>query len=538
MPGETSSELTTSAPDLDLEPGQVVGEYVVENKLGQGGFGAVFRATHPLIGKMVAIKVLARKFSVDPEMVARFVAEARAVNQIRHRNIIDIFSFGQLADGRHYYVMEYLEGDPLDAILERDKRMPIAEALPILRAMARALDACHAKGIAHRDLKPANIFLARDPDGDRYPKLLDFGIAKLMGPEDTLKQKTRTGIPMGTPYYMSPEQCRGRDVDHRTDFYAFGVVAYELLTGTYPIDGDDYMTILMRQISDMPEPPSARVPELPAGIDDGIMWLMAKDPSARPPNLITAIQALEASAEASGIALPVVRESSTWDAQSGTPSGRMVAPSFRRSAPMVTADTRPNAGSAQTMPSGAPIARLGDVRVPIEAPVRKSRLPLIIGGVAVLAAAIVAVVVMSGGAKPAAPVAKAPEPKVEPPAPKPEPTPTPPVAKLPDVNVAGVVTVGSAGPVTITISGVPEGTEVVVLGKVIGTAPGPVQLTRGTDKVVMMLRADGYQADSKTVTPDHDQPLETHLKKKGGGGRPTTPTKQPDKDDIAIPVFK
>ena len=168
-------------------------------------------------------------------MVSRFIAEARAVNQIRHRNIIDIFSFGQLDDGRQYYVMELLDGEPLDALIERDGRLPLAEAIPILRGIARALDAAHAKGIAHRDLKPENVFLGRDPTARVFPKLLDFGIAKLLAPEDGPKHKTRTGTPIGTPYYMSPEQCRGRDVDHRTDIYSFGVLAYRMLTGVLPV---------------------------------------------------------------------------------------------------------------------------------------------------------------------------------------------------------------------------------------------------------------------------------------------------------------
>src|SRR5688572_1132212 len=143
-----------SPAEPDLEAGAKVGEYVVEEKIGEGGFGTVFRAAHPLIGKQVAIKVLSRRFSADPEMVSRFVAEARAVNQIRHRNIIDIFAFGQLEDGRHYYVMELLDGATLDAHLEQVGRMGLEEAVPILRSLAKALDAAHAKGIAHRDLKP------------------------------------------------------------------------------------------------------------------------------------------------------------------------------------------------------------------------------------------------------------------------------------------------------------------------------------------------------------------------------------------------
>jgi serine/threonine protein kinase len=292
------STLTPSLPatgggiDADLTPGQVVGEYQVERKIGQGGFGAVFKAVHPLIGKQVAIKVLSQRFSVDPQMVSRFVSEARAVNQIRHHNIIDIFSFGTLEDGRFYYVMEFLDGEPLDRRLARRGRMPLAEALPVLRAIARALDAAHAKGIAHRDLKAENIFLAAHPDGV-FPKLLDFGIAKLMTPEDVLSHKTRTGAPMGTPHYMSPEQCHGRAVDHRTDMYAFGVLAYLMLTGAYPLDGDDYMAILMRQVHDEPVPPSQVRPELPAGVDAAIAWLMRKDPAARPGTLMEAVRMLE-----------------------------------------------------------------------------------------------------------------------------------------------------------------------------------------------------------------------------------------------------
>src|ERR1041384_588251 len=151
MSGLVTTEPSSNEPkaigadDRDLEPGQPVGEYVIEGKLGQGGFGTVFKAAHPLIGKVVAIKVLNRQYSAQPEMVSRFVAEARAVNQIRNRFIIDIFGFGQLDDGRHYYVMEFLDGAPLDDSLERNGRLPLADAIPILRAVARALDAAHAK---------------------------------------------------------------------------------------------------------------------------------------------------------------------------------------------------------------------------------------------------------------------------------------------------------------------------------------------------------------------------------------------------------
>ena len=230
---------SSSGPTIRISRRPVVGEYVVDGRSARAASARSSGAEHPLIGKKVAIKVLSRQYSADPEMVSRFVAEARAVNQIRHSNIIDIFAFGQLDDGRHYYVMEFLDGLPLDELPRARGRLALAEAIPILRAVARALDAAHAKGIAHRDLKPENVFLASDElDGVCTPSC-STSASPSSSQQDPgkAKHKTRTGAPMGTPYYMSPEQCRGRDVDHRTDVYAFGCMTYRILTGEYPFDG-------------------------------------------------------------------------------------------------------------------------------------------------------------------------------------------------------------------------------------------------------------------------------------------------------------
>jgi serine/threonine-protein kinase len=232
------------AKDPELISGTIVGEYEVKEKLGTGGFGTVYRAVHPLIGKSAAIKVLHRQFSANAEMVERFVAEARAVNQIRHRGIIDVFSFGRLADGRQYYVMELLEGMTLDELLHEKKRLPIDQTIPIVRGVARALDAAHAAGVAHRDLKPENVFITFDDEGKPAPKILDFGIAKLMG--ETHGVRTQTGTPMGTPKYMSPEQARGIGVDHRTDVYSLGIMIFEMLTGRVPFEGGAVMDIRLR----------------------------------------------------------------------------------------------------------------------------------------------------------------------------------------------------------------------------------------------------------------------------------------------------
>src|SRR5262245_49590976 len=172
-------EETLKTGDPDLQPGTQVGEYAIEEKLGEGGFGKVYRAVHPVIGKAAAVKVLHSHRSSNPQMVARFISEARAVNQIGHPNIIDIFAFGKLDDDRRYYVMELLSGMPLERYLRVTGAIPPQAALPLLRDVARALAAAHAAGIVHRDLKPDNIFVVTHKDGGFSLKLLDFGIAKL-----------------------------------------------------------------------------------------------------------------------------------------------------------------------------------------------------------------------------------------------------------------------------------------------------------------------------------------------------------------------
>jgi len=510
------STMTPSIPgsggfDPDLDPGQVVGEYRIESKLGQGGFGAVFKAVHPLIGKLVAIKVLSQRFSVDPEMVSRFIAEARAVNQIRHHNIIDIFSFGALADGRHYYVMEYLEGETLERRIAREGRLSLRDTLAILRPLARALDAAHVKGIAHRDLKAENVLLASNPDGV-FPKLLDFGIAKLLAPEDGLAHKTRTGAPMGTPHYMSPEQCHGRDVDHRTDLYAFGVLAYVMLTGVYPLDGQDYMTILMRQVHDDPAPPSSHRPELPVVVDQAIAWLMRKDPAERPPTLFDAVRILEQGASAD----PAERRRL---ATAETPSSLPDLPAYvseRRTGRTALSGS----GSGHERASAAPseIRTAGAMQGPTRSPVTRWRLAV---GAVVAAAAVVAVIaVRSAGrdeaAPPTAPKLTASAP-VSPDAAPPEAVTAPPDAappRAPDASEA------RPADVQITIEGVPPHTRVERGGQLVGTAPGRLALPRSDAEVRLVLSADGFLPATLVVIPASDLLRSVTLKPRAVAVRP------------------
>jgi serine/threonine-protein kinase len=289
--------------DARLERGAVVGDYRIEAMIGAGGFGDVYAAEHAVIGKRAAIKVLHRRYSSEPHVVARFLQEARSVNRIRHRGIVDVFAFDVLPDGRQYLVMELLEGTPLESLLNEQGRLALDEAYPILRSVADALDAAHAAGIAHRDLKPANVFVLRERDGSVAAKLLDFGVAKLTDDEGG-QHRTATGVAIGTPNYMSPEQCRGKNVDVRTDVYSYGVLMFEVLTGQLPFTGESTVDILFKHLNEVPPAPSSVLPALPHELDEPILRAMQKRPAQRPQTAGAALAALAAAARAAGIALP------------------------------------------------------------------------------------------------------------------------------------------------------------------------------------------------------------------------------------------
>ena len=263
---------------LELVAGTTVGEYRVLRKLGEGGMGTVYAGEQPTIGKRIAIKVLAPHCASEPELVRRFVEEARAANRIHHPHIIDIFSFGQLPDGRHYFVMEFLEGESLAEAIDKGSLRP-AELRRLLFQICGALEASHQVGIVHRDLKPENIWIARPPHGDSYVKLLDFGIAKLLDPTRT--NLTQTGAVMGTPLFMAPEQCMGRQVDARTDIYALGVILYRIFAGQFPFQGTVITELVFKHVTEAPTPPS-RLQEMPSDVENIILDCLAKEPAARP----------------------------------------------------------------------------------------------------------------------------------------------------------------------------------------------------------------------------------------------------------------
>ncbi|WP_437574117.1 protein kinase domain-containing protein [Sorangium sp. So ce887] len=267
----------------------MVGEYRIERKLGAGTFGEVYAGEHPIIGKQVAIKVLNGYFAAQPQAVARFVAEARAVNRIRQRNIIDIFSFGVLQElQRHYFVMELLDGLTLGELCRRRRRLPFPTIVPILRGIADALDAVHEAGITHRDLKPDNVFLAAERDGTWFPKLLDFGIAKLADGSE----ETSTGVVLGTPQYMAPEQARGQRIGPPADIYALGVMIHKMLTGKSLFTGESAVEVMYKHVSDPPPRMSSVCADLPPELDLPVLAMLEKRAGDRPPSASRAVAAL------------------------------------------------------------------------------------------------------------------------------------------------------------------------------------------------------------------------------------------------------
>jgi eukaryotic-like serine/threonine-protein kinase len=248
--------------------------------VGEGGMGAVYEAEHPVIRRKVAVKVLRRELAVDGVLVRRFINEARATNEIRHPGIIEIIDVGMFPDGVPYLIMEMLEGESLARRLERLHWLSLDAALDFALQAASALFAAHSHGIIHRDLKPDNIFLVEDQRfaGRELVKILDFGIAKLRGDITTNPVDTKLGSVIGTPAYMSPEQCRGIPdaVDHRTDIYSLGIILYEMLCGEPPFVAPGPGDLMMMHMTTTPVPPSERRPEVPPSVEEVILTMLAK----------------------------------------------------------------------------------------------------------------------------------------------------------------------------------------------------------------------------------------------------------------------
>jgi serine/threonine-protein kinase len=424
--------------------------------------------------------VLSGALRGDRDIVRRFVAEARAVNQIGHRNIIDIFAFGTLPDGREYFVMEYLPGRSLEAELRSRGALPLREVLSIVEEVLSALRSAHEVGIIHRDLKPDNIYLADLKDGGRTVKILDFGIAKLTGPDSGLT-KTRTGMAMGTPEYMSPEQCRGVNVDHRTDIYAMGVILFRLVTGKLPFHGQTAFDVIAKQVTAEPPRPST-VRQVAGPIEEVILRCLNKNPDDR-------FQTAKALLEAFKAAL--VESKADLSAPATSDANAVTAPEV----PAVDTGVLPRAGTAP--PDGAPTVPMveppvpsttAQVAAPAPAPAaapRKSPVPLVVGvALVVVVGVVVAVLATRGGGTGAAiPADAGPRVVVAP-------TGAPPTqpASVPAPARAELVVKTNLDDATVTVDGKPAGKGRSVVVKDLAAGSYIVEVSR-----------EKHQSQSRTI---------------------------------------
>ncbi|MBZ0184641.1 MAG: serine/threonine protein kinase, partial [Candidatus Obscuribacterales bacterium] len=263
---------------------QVGGHYIIERLLGYGGMGRVYQARHEHIDRTVAIKTLHEHLASDPSTLERFKQEAEATSSLHHPNLATIYDFGLISGKVPYIVMEFLDGTSLDAMLERRGKLAPEKATAIFIQVASALAVVHNQGIIHRDLKPSNIMLIRKDMPGHFVKLVDFGIAKVLQESARATDLTMAGEALGSPPYMSPEQCRGMTLDFRSDLYALGCLMYETFTGEKAVIADSPMETLMKHVKGTPsrQPFEKAHPEISKTVEDLIFKLLEKNPEDRP----------------------------------------------------------------------------------------------------------------------------------------------------------------------------------------------------------------------------------------------------------------
>ncbi len=488
--------------------GEQFGNYRAISLLGEGGMGAVYLAEHPTIGRRVAVKVLHRNYVRDENLLGRFLNEARAANAIRHPNIIEILDSGTIADGTPFLVMELLEGESLGMRLRRVGALPIPQAVEFAYQTASALGAAHKKGIVHRDLKPDNLYIVPDPhepERERI-KVLDFGIAKLQQGNTGDSVKTRTGTLMGTPIYMSPEQCRGtKTVDHRSDIYSLGVILFEMLTGQPPFVSEGFGELVNMHLNVAPPAPSSRNPAVPPALDAIVLKMLEKNPEQR----FADMGELQAALKTSGGTTFVVRgsPSSSPDLANRTPApAPMSNPKLR--------DTTFSTGAGERIEAGRPSGQA-----------RSKSILVVLGVVGVGVAA--GVFLFRDGEKvalqreaqlqreaPPQPAATAPLPRKDPPIPVAE----PPAPKT----------------VTVRVESDPPGASVVnaVGGGVLGVTPLTLTRPKG-GALKLRLEKDGYNPNAHDVPLDADATVQLTLEQKPKPRAPPPHAAHPSDDEPA-----
>ena len=502
--------------------------------------GEVYLAEHKYISRRAAVKFLLPELSGSAEVVSRFFREARAASLIEHPGICEVLDCEVHADGRAYIVMEYLTGESLAAYLDRVGKLDadLPGALAICRQMAEALGAAHGQGIVHRDLKPDNSFLhlpAGRPPEEPVVKLLDFGIAKLHGGPDK-GSKTRTGQVLGTPLYMSPEQCRGaREVDFRSDIYSFGCIMFEIFCGRPPFVSEGFGELIFSHMADPPPDPLAFSPGLDPSVRQIVLQCLEKAPEKRPASMTVVAELLEGVGASTAVHLrvpvtrprldlPGVPTPTAW-VPSPTPGSTQVMPSSghpsERTAKMET--PVPPVSSTTPFPVGAPPRRprsspttLGGGAMEVGATLRPrtGRRSLIIAALlaGVAGAGVLLLRDRGGGLTPAsggAPVSGAAGPADVRTRPEVLPPPLPPT---PAPVFSSIALIGLPPEATVLLDGRP--------------ALSPFNVPRTSETHRITVEADGYQPWERSFDGSSDQTLSVQLKKIQVAGPPPAKTKR------------
>jgi len=324
------TDVSTTLPGTDPLVGRTLDEkYYVEERLGSGGMGKVYRARHLSMDRPVAIKFLRQRFSEDEAARTRLLTEARAAVALRHANAVSVTDFGQTVEGWVYIVMELLQGRTLREIVSREAPLETARATSIMLQASDAVAAAHQAGIIHRDLKPSNILITQSADQPAVVKVLDFGIAKFFaGNEDDAGDLAQTNTVIGTPRYMSPEQYCGNELTPATDVYSLGVILYEMLTGMVPFSGSTPAEIAQKHANDTPHSPREVVAAIPEDVERIVLHALEKEPSDRPPNAVVFRRELLDTANRLGLEHQAIESApdieTLRDSGVESPSGRLV----------------------------------------------------------------------------------------------------------------------------------------------------------------------------------------------------------------------
>jgi serine/threonine-protein kinase len=489
--------------------GQSIGNYVVKEKIGAGGMGTVYMCEHPLIRRRAALKVLHPEHAAQEETVERFFHEATAATEIGHENIVEVYDFGRLPDPSGgpdvvYLMMELLEGESLAHRLKHGE-LSFDETVHILRQCCSALAASHQKGIVHRDLKPENVFLCRRTSDPLFAKIVDFGIAKLLTAPGG--GKTRAGTVLGTPLYMSPEQCQGRlDIDGRADVYSLGVMMYEMLTKRLPFGGSSFGQVMLAHLSQPPPPPSSVNPAIPRELEAIVLHCLEKDRAHRFQTMDELDRALESPAA----------HAAAYAAMKAARPAVDTAPAAR------TMIVTPQPATPMPTPAPAPLfAPTPGPPVAVDASVSAPRLGrrVVVGAIAgVLGAAALGsglwLALRSPGRPAPAPSAPAPiaaQPAASQPVADRPVAPPPPVAPQPPPPAKPAVEW-----VTLAVDTSPPGATVRRVDhgdRIEGTTPLRLRLDKGSTHVNVRIELAGYVPYARTLATDTSTELVVMLRK-------------------------